>query len=108
MSVGTAGVAGASVSTVTLKGAEAALVLPAASAAVVVKVWGPSVRIPVCKLQAPFASAVGVPRTGGASFIVTGVAASAGAGEKRMLFAVVLLPVGGQVLIMARVPHSLF
>ena len=58
---GALGAAGAVVSMVTTIGAEAALVLPAASVAVVVMLCAPSPRTPVVKVQLPAPSAVVVP-----------------------------------------------
>ena len=55
------GVTGATVSTVTLVAAEAALTLPAASVAVAVRLCAPLARVPVVKLQAPEPLAVAVP-----------------------------------------------
>ena len=45
----------------TFVAAEAALVLPDASVAVAVKLWLPSVRAVVRRLQLPFASATALP-----------------------------------------------
>src|ERR1700761_5660126 len=57
----TLGAAGATVSTVTVRAAEAALTLPATSTAFEVKAWLPSARVPVANVQAPLALAVAVP-----------------------------------------------
>ena len=57
----TVGAPGATVSTVTFSAAEAALRLPAASIALVVKAWLPSASVAVAKLQAPLPLAVAVP-----------------------------------------------
>ncbi|KYG98101.1 hypothetical protein SE91_05810, partial [Bradyrhizobium sp. DOA1] len=57
----TVGAEGATVSTVTVSALDAALTLPAASTALLVKAWLPSTSVLVAKLQAPFAFAVEVP-----------------------------------------------
>ena len=54
------GAAGATVSTVTLIATEAALVMPD-TVSVAVKLWAPSGKGTVIKLQAPLALAVAVP-----------------------------------------------
>ena len=60
------GLTGAAVSMVTLSAAEAALVLPATSVAVAVRLWAPLVSAAVVKLQAPAPLAVAAPEQGGA------------------------------------------
>src|ERR1019366_7288206 len=57
----TVGAPGAVVSMVTLSAAEAALTLPAASIALLMKAWLPSARVAVANDQAPLALAVAVP-----------------------------------------------
>ena len=56
-----AGATGAAVSMVTLRAAEAALILPAASVAVAVRLWAPSPSAAVVKVQAPLPLAVTLP-----------------------------------------------
>ena len=56
---------------------EIALVLPAASVAVAVKIWVPLANAPVVKLQMPLAVAIAVPRATCPSKTVTVVAAVA-------------------------------
>src|SRR5882757_4651922 len=55
------GATGASVSTLTFNAVDEALTLPAASAALPVKIWLPSTRVPVANDQAPLVSAAVVP-----------------------------------------------
>jgi hypothetical protein len=57
----TVGVSGAVLSTVTLSAEEIAPVLPAASVAAAVRLWAPSLRDAVVKLQAPLPFAVALP-----------------------------------------------
>ena len=57
------GAAGAEVSMVTVSAAEAVLAFPAASVALVVKVWAPALSVLVVMLQLPKPSAVVVPST---------------------------------------------
>ena len=68
---------GASVSTVATRAADAALVLPAASASVAVKLWVASARVPVVKLQVPMPFAVALPSCVAPSNILTVLLASA-------------------------------
>ena len=58
---GDRGATGAAVSTVRHKAVHGALVLPLPSVAVAARLWAPSARAPVVKLQAPVALAVTVP-----------------------------------------------
>ena len=48
-------------STVTAKGAEATLTLPAASVSFAVKLWAPTAKLPVVKFQTPLAFTGAVP-----------------------------------------------
>ena len=68
---------GAVVSMGTLRAEDAALVLPATSMSVAVKLWMVLVRVPVTKLQAPLAFAVAVPSVVLPSNTVTVLLASA-------------------------------
>ena len=60
-SAGPTMVGAGTMSTVTGSAAEAALVLPALSVSVAVKLWAPPASVPVVKLQAPLALAVALP-----------------------------------------------
>ena len=77
------GLTGAAVSMVTLSALEAALVLPATSVAVAVRLWAPLVSAAVVKLQAPLPSAVADAEQRGAVIDLDGGIGFRAAGERQ-------------------------